>query len=617
MTCLEYNGKCIASINNNNPDIITDLANSINTNQERAEIIPEVPSFGIVNGYHPNHPSHTTPSHPKHKHHVSPHNKNKIVIPSPLKPYNVPVKIINNIELGNAEVYIVVKGLNTQNNACYLDVTATPFVCQEVNANSKSQDFSFTLNILPQDSDGNLLMYLPILISARMYISISQALSLTIGTDAVTGESTIDDPDGFNTNDPNYYILYDKIEFDYQKKGGLYVDATAVDFFGLPIEIEDPGSVSSYKKSGAEIDRTSLFTTINQQLCNNNFDPTWCNLLLKYDGYMIGNKAEKLTQILRVSAPGKSMTTGNGDNTLFDPIYLDRTTGFSYFSFLKDYYSPSNSRFIKIDCSELRTNSEEPIAKYIYTGIISADNFIFNNEDNSNTITIAFPESISFFAGAVGSFNYPNDTPGAVIVKFLTAAFDVGLLPTINENDVLSSAYLQSYKDRYYTNNPHFPGDANNTGPWYDLYAKTIHEYVSSALYAFAYDDALGNDGTLNDQNAQKPSTLTITLQELGTSQNIPNPYYDPNQYTLNIILGGTTNCPFPLIINGQKYASSSSFTLTNQKIPFDFQFFNNKYALYIQPNNVIPYDGFSDGITISLTGEDATISFPGLSNSC
>ena len=178
MADIYYNGGLICSTTGQSRGQGTsEVVDCLNSYNQRDEIIPQIPSFGIPTRHQPH---HVNPNHPNHVTPNNPNNNNKINIPSPLPNYTLPVKFVNQIELGNKEVFVVVKGLNLKKNACFLDVSTVPFSCPAITSNTNSIDFTFTLDILPQNSDGSLKMYLPIMNSARIYFSISKVNSFSL-----------------------------------------------------------------------------------------------------------------------------------------------------------------------------------------------------------------------------------------------------------------------------------------------------------------------------------------------------------------------------------------------------------------------------------------------------
>jgi hypothetical protein len=412
------------------------------------------------------------------------------------------------------------------------------------------------LSSLEKDGNGNHIFHVAHIQSGRIYFSINSPLSLYFESST----QTIPDPDGFKTRDPNYYTLYDKVEFSFVD-AGIWFNPTAVDFFSLPIEISDNSSVTT-KDAGLVDSRTAIFAKARSIFTQNDktTDHEWSKLFLKYNN-----------DDLRLMSPGKAMIEVPGQdenpfkNAAFSANYLANPNkfGFDYLNSLWAYYKTNE---LKVNVKELEGQKDDngktlPVAcdnhavtltDYIFTGHVdNSDNFVFSNADGC-TVTLTNPQSISFFAGAVGSFDAPNNTPKAIIVRELTSAFDVGLLPAPNNTVLGLSKELESpagskdyipNPDNYFIKNLHagnyYKDNAFNhtvgTGPWYDLYSEALHSYGHEhPIYTFAYDDTLGQDGTIHEGNGTNPGKVTITLHDL-TGTNIPNPLVEKSGFDVYI----------------------------------------------------------------------------------
>lgn len=171
------------------------------------------------------------------------------------------------------------------------------------------------------------------------------------------------------------------------------------------------------------------------------------------------------------------------------------------------------------------------------------------------------PGSRPFFAGAglrdenasLNDFDSKSGTKmvGPIIQRAITSAFDVGMLPApsirkiefANASEELKKYYTNYTKawseedeikygvlinkdyfefarhitpSLYYKNdtlNSVYP-DQINKGPWFDLYSEALHR-VGEPIYTFAYDDALGQDGTLSLPN---PGKLVVNIGDMSGS---------------------------------------------------------------------------------------------------
>lgn len=468
----------------------------------------------------------------------------------------LPIEIKNDTKIeSDSNIYVIAIAKTDEKHPrqCLIDFKTGD--CDVVTSNKDVARLSQTkLSDIEKDSNGNSLFHVAHVQSGRIYFSINQPLSLYF--DSIT--HTIPDPDGFKTRDPNYYTLYDKVEFSFVS-AGVWFNPTAVDFFSLPIELSDKDSVT-VKSAGLVDSRASIFAKIHEVFANNDKTPNheWSNLFLKYNNHDI-----------RVMSPGKAMIEINGQeqnpykNTSFSPQYLSdlQKFGFDYLDAVWTYYKNND---IKIYVKELEGQKDDngktlPVAcddgafsltDYTFTGKIDpiTNNFVFKNTDGCE-VKIAKPKSISFFAGAVGSFDAPNNTPKAIIVRELTSAFDVGLLPaptgttfSLPKEVIQDGKYIPNpdnyliknlHAGHYYQSNPLL--NSGNTGPWYDLYSKALHEYGHEhPIYTFAYDDALGQDGTIHEGNGENPGKVTITLHDL-TGTDIPNPLVEKTGFDVYV----------------------------------------------------------------------------------
>lgn len=459
----------------------------------------------------------------------------------------LPIEIKNDTKIATDDhVYIIAIAKTDEKTPrqCLIDFKTG--ICSIVTSNNDVAKLSNTkLSDLEKDGNGNRIFHAAHVQSGRIYFSINQPLSLYFDKNT----DTIPDPDGFKTRDPNYYTLYDKVEFSFVS-AGVWFNPTAVDFFSLPIEISDTSSITT-TDAGLADSRVAIFHKAHDifTAMDKTSDHEWSKLFLRYNGNDI-----------RLMAPGKAMIEVPGQdnnpfkNNAFSQHYLTNQTkfGFDYLGSLWTYYKTHE---IKIDVKELEGQRDDqgktlPVAcdngaftlnSYIFTGKVNgSDNFIFSNSDGCS-VKLSNPQSISFFAGAVGTFDAPNNTPKAIIVREITSAFDVGLLPAPDntvlglskdvESPVGSGNHMPNmnnyfiknlHEGNYYKDN--LLNATHGTGPWYDLYSEALHSYGHEhPIYTFAYDDTLGQDGTIHEGTGTNPGKVTVTLHDL-TGTVIPDP---------------------------------------------------------------------------------------------
>lgn len=494
----------------------------------------------------------------------------------------LPLKIVNHTNLGGVPVYLFIKA-TSGNDQCIMKFDPNGVgTCEITNANTILYNYEkISLNDLPKDSAGNTLVYLPKVISGRIYFSIGQPLDLYYDPNS----RLVIDPDGFNPRDANYYTLYDKVEFSYNDIG-VWANPTAVDFFSMPISMEQPSSVT-VQKAGLTVSRNTIYNDVANVFATEDRTPTheWSKLVLKYI-----NSSSGATTDLRLTAPGKAMVTNLAGTVPFDKDYLA-----DYIDTMLNFYKNGNT--LKIDCSELGTAND------IYTGTVNASNqFVFKNAAN-NTVVVDMPnDSTPFFGGAGDTFDAANNTPKAIIIRQLTSAFEVGLLPAPS-GMIINRSFFDNSRSKFFTFNSllNLPG-----GPWYDLYSKALHSYGhDQPVYTFAYDDALGQDGTLHEPNAASPGVLTVTLHDMsGTT--IPNPYVDTKKYNITVHIPATSTVTYnnAVLHNDQ--------VLSNVSMPLHLNLNGQDAKIYLDPLIVKPNSPMLSGVVFNHTStSDYSIDFP------
>lgn len=498
--------------------------------------------------------------------------------------------------IANDKVYIFIKAqIVGVGKECLIriDPRSGVGVSDIVNASTNIASYCYQLSSLPRTKDGHSFVYIPKVISGRMYVSVGRPMSFYLDLRTMR----IPDPDGFRPRDPNYYTLYDKVEFTYNN-GGTWINPTAVDFFSLPLRIEMPSASTPLKKAGISHGQSAVISSVRNQLnAHDKSGHKWNKLFLR------ANTVSEADSILRIVAPCKAMVQGVPGTVTFDVNYLTNKTGFNYTDFIWNYYKQNT---VKFDCSELKNIIK--LDNYIFVGKVNnRQQFVFRNETGTKEEVIDKPKtSIPFFAGTTESFNAQNGTPKAIIVRQLTAAFEVGLLPASSGTMLSRNFFMQNFS-KYYNDNHILPKEALAKGPWYDLYSKALHSINSQEpIYTFAYDDALGQDGTLYDSKAGEPGPVFLTLGDL-SGVKIPNPEYDPNKYQVTI----QKPANLPVTYNGRSLAPSSQFS--NVGMPMELVINNKAVKIYVHPAMVKPYSPAAEGIVINRQNLNVTLILPGV----
>lgn len=410
-------------------------------------------------------------------------------------------QITNNTTLNPNNIFILISG--TKNNRhCYVHIKNSHeqqiiYLHNGIN----SEHYASKLTDI-ENSKGKYTMLLEPLDSGRIYFSIDKPMKMGATCD---GKSMEADP--FDITDSNYNTVYDKIEFTYNENG-IWINPTAVDFFSIPIKVSIPNADTHCKESGFSNTKKKTIEKIKSVYDAHTTSKTkkvWDKTFLY-----------KNDTVLRIMAPGKMMTYYN-ENSL-DRKFTDRYLtsdyyGFNYVDFVWNYYKTHK---LMMNCSELETTGiVNKLNDYIFVGSVVDDVFLFKNKSNTYFVELPRPccSSCLFLAGS-GNYCHENNTYAAVIIKFFTSIFSVGLLPLENENVIVGRDFFENIdKNLYYQHNKLLPA---NTGPWYDLYSKAIHSATELPVYTFAYDDALCHDGTLHARNKVH---VNITLQSLAQGE--------------------------------------------------------------------------------------------------
>ncbi|MBA3239442.1 MAG: hypothetical protein H0T62_14020 [Parachlamydiaceae bacterium] len=501
------------------------------------------------------------------------------------------VEFVNDSGFDDNDVYLIVKALEPKSGKdCFMqfDLEIGEGSCTIVSKGTSSLDYSYKASQFKK-------LKIPMVNSGRIYVSVGMPMDLYV----TSNDNKIIDSDGFKPRDPNYFTLHDKVEFSYNNLG-TWINPTAVDYFSLPIRIEQPGAASHLKAAGIFESYKKVFEVLKGQVSKH--DTTkfkiWKKLFVDYSDDQ-GNVTN-----LRFVAPGKAMIQGIPNTDPFDENFLNNASsyGFDYINAVWEFYQ--NNTLI-IDASELRNFFA--LDNYHFSGKVVGNEFVFTNATGTYTEKIQKPShSTPFFAGAGNEFDHANNTPKAIMVRQLTSAFEVGLLPA-PDGTVLDKHYFeaQQAEGNYYKANKILPKTAQ--GPWYDLYAKALHSFgEDQPIYAFAYDDALGQDGTLHDPNAHHIAPVTIRLGNM-EGVKIPDPFTDFAKYRVEVLIGHLSQVEY----NGRILKHGE--ILEDVSVPFIVKLNGHEANIYIKTPMVRPYFDGSDGIVVnSVSKGNATISFPG-----
>jgi len=431
-----------------------------------------------------------------------------------------PVKIYNHAkvegDINNADsVYLnfTAKMYDTKATNCAIKLTDTiggqVANLVPITSSSNADDYSYLINSLNgyNTADSSILIWFPEMQSGRCMISANYKLYMPT-TQAKDGTWSFQAPAAANSTDPNNDIIYDKFEFTFDSTKTFWVNSTAVDFFAIPTTLKcergSSGNVNNLK-------RDSLISTAQRWVSTyGNGLQTWESTPVKVEN-----------TVVRFDAP----TTSEKFDKQYLKIYIDT---------LINYYKTNT---LYIDCSELDAAGDEifdhykqwdPSSKqwiapmpngypglYTFGGSINAEGkWVFTNSPSNqygqmaDTIDMTQVNTTNFFGPGTSPFDTQNKTVKSVLVKYITAAFTVNMLPTAN-GDTLKKSFFN--KNSFYLPNKYTKLSKDTA--YYNVYTRAMHKTISS-MYAFAYDDVLGQDGSLSTNNPA--DTVFVTIGSFG-----------------------------------------------------------------------------------------------------
>lgn len=478
--------------------------------------------------------------------------------------------------------------------------------CEKVTAASKVSSYWFKLADFPNG------ICMPMVESGRLYVSLNHILdNVNLRDDK---ELSFTEPDPFKPNDQDYYKLWDKIEFTYlidekNHKPTLWANPTAVDFFSLPITLQLGDQTENI--SGLAKTRSEIFTGVHKVFdlyANQLSGKEWQKL------FLYSQDGESDANVLRLMSPGKAIIQKiQPDNKTFNQIYLSNDKfGFNYLDKVWNYYKTNklsidvSEQYYDEAGSDVMTGQVVNVTN-INNKIVPVFQFKCTKGKCLNT-TLQFTQPVILTIGRDGSKNPPNPADyepgslplfagsglrdenaslddfdskpgvvmlGPVIQREISSAFVAGMLPAppidpgadssygkiwtkqdlANYGVLLNKDYFEFARQQtpslFYSNlilNNLYPEQKTN-GPWFDLYSMALHSF-HDPIYTFAYDDALGQDGTLSAAN---PGLLTITL---GDIKSTTVPIIGANEGTYQFIFN------FPKVNN--QFPSASYCTSTD-----------------------------------------------------
>jgi outer membrane murein-binding lipoprotein Lpp len=258
-----------------------------------------------------------------------------------------PLKIVNNSKVQEDTYITVVDGSNIYSVSNSGELTKGPLLNK-----AYFQDYSKNIG-----NSGDFTIKLPDpFISGRIYISIAHPLG-GVATNAPFYSTS--------SKDDNYYmsqIVYDKFELTW-KGGVLYIDPTSVDFFGIPLTIQNPSPIKStdLTESGYPlgmswkevIDQSK--TGISNGVYSENLS-TWDNLVFNSSS---GSTIRIISPSGIATSSGANNSLGSTKNLANNPpvsgssYLLNGISSTTYLQNLISYYESPTKHLLAFDVSQL------------------------------------------------------------------------------------------------------------------------------------------------------------------------------------------------------------------------------------------------------------------------
>lgn len=354
-----------------------------------------------------------------------------------------------NGKYSNNQVYWCILGYNSNNELCYVDkdgnlVKATAGMNTISKNDRKCADICYTL----AEKD---YVYLPDIISGRMYLSYGEQVYITFNV-AADGRVGYAGPDLNNTSDPNQDVLFEFIEFTVKNKE-YWGNTTRVDFYSFPVVTRLIG--------------TDGYTNGKYYA---NYDRTVGDLGTREDVFgayknEVPNEFDTLLTDKRIMAPCK-LTFNEGAQ------YANY-----YDAYINEFWNKYASQDLVFTCQA-----------GTFRGRVEGDRMKFTKDGDNGTYYVYKPTTQDVLEGK-GNFNRGNSTE-LVIEAQLCAAFNRGVA-TQPENYANASAFYKNPVSNFYSGFMH-----NHS---YDGYS-----------YGFCYDDVNDFSTLLHFTN---PTGLIVDLR--------------------------------------------------------------------------------------------------------
>lgn len=296
-------------------------------------------------------------------------------------------------------------------------------------------------------------VYMPNIVSGRMYISYGSPVYVTINSDA-NGNVGFAGPDLNNPTDPNQDVLFEFVEFTITN-GEYWGNTTRVDFFSFPVVsrlvgeggfVSVPGDADKFDKTVGDIGtRDEIFNAFRNE---------------------VPNEFKSLVQDLRIMAPAKAtFNEGQQYGNYFD-------------SYINSIWEEYRNKDLVFTCQP-----------GTFRGRVVGNQMIFSQDGGATGLVVNKPTTQDAFEGK-GALATGN-TMELVVQAQLCAAINRGVAHLTNSQWDNASLFYQNDKANFY--------------------AGFFHRHsVDGLAYGFCYDDVYDYSTLLH---YTKPTALVIDLK--------------------------------------------------------------------------------------------------------
>jgi hypothetical protein len=364
-------------------------------------------------------------------------------------PATVPLTIANLSGVKRAYFYIV--GLGSDGNTYHVNAKGEAIAVKQSDAHDGYADYS-----VPVPASGTFTLPLPQLSAARMYVSLGKGLKVSISSQNVPSS-----PPGWVPSDPNYDTAFDWIEFTFNSSG-WNGNTTAVDMYGLPLQIQLTGSSGVQTVGTPPGGRSAIFSGIARQ-------PPFDALVITGPG-----RAGPLHD-LRVISPFHGI-----ENGIFDANYLAQYVASVWSAFANQPLTMNTS------------------AWGVYTGTVTGTTLTFTQAGQA-PIAFSEPTTHDVYANSGALQADPCGSPPSqqCLVQGQIA-------------DALSAALNRTTLPQYPTL-PACTASEFYQSPPVNEYARLIHANAINGLaYAFGFDDSCDFSSFIADR---APTGVVVSIE--------------------------------------------------------------------------------------------------------